>query len=585
MDLRKPLFLSSKHRVLSGFGFGAAASLLVFSLLLFLNAPPASSSSSPPSLLSWFFSTPGEGRESIPTANSTVGEEAGAPSDYPANAPDLSGEIQSQEDKPKPSVAVKDDDGGGTVPPEEKTHEGNPSSPPRSSNGTGPSGGGNVIPQKSQSATRNASKDDDNGKIFHLKDGIGGQGQERNRLDLGGGGGGGRENNITSRSSGEERTSKRVEKGTTAKNNNNNNNGSLGLGELSGKCDIFHGRWVSDEHEPYYPAGSCPYLDDVFNCHKNGRPDDGFLKWRWQPYDCDIPRLNATDFLERLRGKRILFVGDSLNRNMWESLVCILRHSVRYKKRVHEVSGRSQFKTSGYYSFKFEDYKCSVDFVRSTFLVRELYYKNANGSEDEKLRLDILDETTSAYRKADIVIFNTGHWWTHEKTSKGVDYYQVGDHVYPVLKVLEAYKKALATWARWVDKNINSKRTQVVFRGYSLTHFRGGQWNSGGQCHRETEPIFNQSYLAHYPSKMRALEQVLKQMKTPVIYLNISRLTDYRKDGHPSIYRKKYQSVEEQIAAEKSQDCSHWCLPGIPDSWNELLYTSLLMVGKGSWRR
>ena len=84
---------------------------------------------------------------------------------------------------------------------------------------------------------------------------------------------------------------------------------------------------------------------------------------------------------------------------------------------------------------------------------------------------------------------------------------------------------------------------------------------------------------------MRALEHVLQQMKTPVIYLNISRLTDYRKDGHPSIYRKEYKTQEEQIAAENSQDCSHWCLPGVPDTWNQLLYASLLQTGKGLWRR
>jgi GDSL/SGNH-like Acyl-Esterase family found in Pmr5 and Cas1p len=114
--------------------------------------------------------------------------------------------------------------------------------------------------------------------------------------------------------------------------------------------------------------------------------------------------------------------------------------------------------------------------------------------------------------------------------------------------------------------------------------FRGGQWNSGGQCHKETEPIFNKSFLSHYPSKNRALEQVLRHMKTPVIYLNISRLTDYRKDAHPSIYRKRYNSLEEQIAAEKSQDCSHWCLPGVPDIWNQMLYASMLLTGKGSWR-
>lgn len=47
-------------------------------------------------------------------------------------------------------------------------------------------------------------------------------------------------------------------------------------------------------------------------------------------------------------------MGDSLNRNMWESLVCILRHSVSNKKRVFEVMGRKKFKTKGYYSFRFE---------------------------------------------------------------------------------------------------------------------------------------------------------------------------------------------------------------------------------------
>lgn len=40
------------------------------------------------------------------------------------------------------------------------------------------------------------------------------------------------------------------------------------------------------------------------------------------------------------------------------------------------------------------------------------------------------------------------------------------------LKVLEAYTRALGAWARWVDANINGQRTRVIFRGYSVTHFR-----------------------------------------------------------------------------------------------------------------
>jgi hypothetical protein len=64
--------------------------------------------------------------------------------------------------------------------------------------------------------------------------------------------------------------------------------------------------------------------------------------------------LNATDFLERLSGKRLVFVGDSLNRNMWESMVCILRHGVKNKARVHEISGKREFKKGGFYAFRFE---------------------------------------------------------------------------------------------------------------------------------------------------------------------------------------------------------------------------------------
>ncbi|KAF8060395.1 hypothetical protein N665_1218s0014 [Sinapis alba] len=350
-------------------------------------------------------------------------------------------------------------------------------------------------------------------------------------------------------------------------------------------CDIYDGNWVraDDETMPYYPPGSCPYIDRDFNCHANRRPDDGYVKWKWQPNGCDIPRLNGTDFLEKLRGKKLVFVGDSINRNMWESLVCILRHSLKNKKRVYEISGRREFKKRGFYAFRFEDYNCTVDFVGSPFFVRESSFKGVNGTTLETLRLDMMDKTTSMYRDADILIFNTGHWWTHDKTKLGENYYQEGNIVYPRLKVLEAYKRALTTWAKWVDKNIDRNQTHVVFRGYSETHFRGGPWNSGGQCHNETEPFHNTRYLKKHPSKMKALEHILHDtMKTPVIYMNISRLTDFRKDGHPSIYRTVYKTEKEKREAVSHQDCSHWCLPGVPDTWNQLLYVSLLKAGLAS---
>ncbi|KAM0918237.1 hypothetical protein ACQ4PT_008850 [Festuca glaucescens] len=346
--------------------------------------------------------------------------------------------------------------------------------------------------------------------------------------------------------------------------------------EMAG-CDMFHGNWVRDDSYPLYPGGSCPHIDEPFDCHLNGRPDRAYQKLRWQPSECSIPRLNPTDMLERLRGKRLVFVGDSLNRNMWESLVCILRHSVKDKKKVFEASGRREFKTEGSYSFLFTDYNCSVEFFRSPFLVQEWETRVSNGDKKETLRLDIVEQSSPKYKDADFIIFNTGHWWTHEKTALGKDYYQEGSHIYSELNVVDAFHKALVTWSKWIDANVNPKKTTVMFRGYSASHFSGGQWNSGGSCDKETEPIKNEHYLSTYPPKMSILEDVIHKMRTPVVYLNITRLTDYRKDAHPSIYRKQHLTEEERRSPERYQDCSHWCLPGVPDSWNELVYAQLLI--------
>ncbi|XP_027120817.1 protein trichome birefringence-like 4 [Coffea eugenioides] len=337
-------------------------------------------------------------------------------------------------------------------------------------------------------------------------------------------------------------------------------------------CDIFDGNWILDDSEPLYRPGSCPFIDDAFNCFKNGRPDSDYLRLRWKPHGCEIPRFDGLKMLKMLSGKRLVFVGDSLNRNMWESLVCALRGSLGNTSNVYEVSGRREFRTEGFYSFKFQDFNLSVDFIKSPFLVQEWKLTTKAGMRRETLRLDMIQASSTKYHDADIIIFNTGHWWTHHKTSKGNNYFQEGNRVYNTLGVTDAFTKALKTWARWVDSNINSSQTTVFFRGYSASHFKGGQWNSGGSCEGETVPITNDTYLSPHPWMMTILESVISEMKTPVFLLNITKMTDYRKDGHPSIF-----SQPETIRRPGMiQDCSHWCLPGIPDSWNELLYVSLL---------
>nr|POE50302.1 protein trichome birefringence-like 41 [Quercus suber] len=98
--------------------------------------------------------------------------------------------------------------------------------------------------------------------------------------------------------------------------------------EAASECDLFTGRWVVDKSYPLYNTAACPFIEREFGCQKNGRPDLDYTKYRWMPLHCDLVRFNGQDFLERFRGKSIMFVGDSLSRNQWQSLTCMLVYDV-----------------------------------------------------------------------------------------------------------------------------------------------------------------------------------------------------------------------------------------------------------------
>ncbi|KAI3877240.1 hypothetical protein MKX03_016044 [Papaver bracteatum] len=318
-------------------------------------------------------------------------------------------------------------------------------------------------------------------------------------------------------------------------------------------------KWVKiNGLKPYYPPGACPYLrKGPFACYENGRPDNQFLQWQWQWQSqqtnagCNnIPNpgfFNPTDFLNRLRDKKLVFVGDSLNRNMYMSMICMLWNAIPDKSRIVKFPKDTEFKIRGDLSRRYEDYNCSVVFVWSPYLIYEAN-QTSRGSKmllhqgPRTLRLDLIDELPAlVYRDADIVVFDSWHWWNVDKTNHG----------------------------------------ENIF----FLVFRGGKWNTGGKCNRETELIMsNETYIKTSPSRAKILEDVLGEMKSHVLYLNVSKLTYYRVDGHPSVYAKNY-SVQERIIALDHQDCSHWCLPGVPDTWNELLYASLLKAAKGSFGR
>lgn len=108
---------------------------------------------------------------------------------------------------------------------------------------------------------------------------------------------------------------------------------------------------------------------------------------------------------------------------------------------------------------------------------------------------------------------------------------------------------------------------------------RGGDWKNGGSCHLETLPDLGSSTLssetlARFKVVMDVLEQQAGGLPVKNLsLLNVTSMTSKRKDGHSSLY---YLGPKVGPVSPHRQDCSHWCLPGVPDSWNELLYAHFL---------
>ncbi|KAJ4845777.1 Protein trichome birefringence-like 36 [Turnera subulata] len=322
----------------------------------------------------------------------------------------------------------------------------------------------------------------------------------------------------------------------------------------SRSCDLTSGKWVYDESYPLYDS-TCPYLSTAVTCQKNGRPDSDYEKWKWQPHGCKLPRFDALKFLGRMRRKRIMLVGDSIMRNQWESLVCLVQGVIPTGHKKVFYNGPSM-------AFHALDYETSIEFAWAPLLVE---LKKEAGNK-RVLHLDMIEENARYWRNVDVLVFDSAHWWTHSDEWSSWDYYKEGQSLIKSMNPMLAYQKGLTTWAKWIDLNLDPRKARVIFRSMSPRHNRENGW----KCYNQREPLPFFSH-QHVPEPLVVLKEVLKRMSFPVYLQDITTLSALRRDGHPSVYRKAISQDEKQHQRGISSDCSHWCLPGVPDIWNEML--------------
>ncbi|RXH68754.1 hypothetical protein DVH24_031087 [Malus domestica] len=241
-------------------------------------------------------------------------------------------------------------------------------------------------------------------------------------------------------------------------------------------------------------------------------------------------------------------------------------------KWVYDPKGSPMYKGAQCPFLSDQVYNFSVEFYWSPFLMQQ----NVNQDSDARiLRLDRVATSAMKWIGADIMVFNTGHWWVHHGKIKTWDLFQYEGKTRENMEIESAFDMAMNTWARWVDQNVDATKTRVFFRSISPEH-KGKHW-----CYNETQPIEDDSYETTFPGKIiKVIERTMQRMKTPVTYLNITKLSQHRRDAHPAVYATKEWKQLLALQNRKPEtyaDCSHWCLPGLPDTWNRLLYVSLVL--------
>ncbi|CAH2074637.1 unnamed protein product [Thlaspi arvense] len=333
-----------------------------------------------------------------------------------------------------------------------------------------------------------------------------------------------------------------------------------GQGAGEEQCDVFSGKWVFDSSSyPLHKESECPYMSDQLACQKHGRPDLEYQHWRWQPHACNLKRWNVTEMWEKLRGKRLMFVGDSLNRGQWISMSVIPREK------------QSMSPNAPLTIFRAEDYNATVEFLWAPLLVESNSDDPVNHRlEDRIIRPDSVLKHASKWQHADILIFNTYLWWRQDPVKIRWSSEEKGSC--EEVKGAVGMEMAMNAWADWISNNVDPDTKRVFF----VTMSREWSPGSEGNCYGEKKPIEEESYWgsgSDIPT-MRMVERVLKRLGPKVSVVNITQLSEYRKDGHPSVYRKFWEPLNQDRLNNPSSysDCTHWCVPGVPDVWNQLLF-------------
>ncbi|KAL2939796.1 Protein trichome birefringence-like 16 [Bienertia sinuspersici] len=343
-------------------------------------------------------------------------------------------------------------------------------------------------------------------------------------------------------------------------------------------CDYSKGRWVEDDLRPFYSGGRClQWLSEMWACRLTDRTDFSYEKFRWQPKDCEMEEFSGKKFLRRMRNKTLAFIGDSLGRQQFQSLMCMVSGG-RERRDVIDVGweyglvkSRGAIRPDGW-AYRFTKTNATILFYWSACLCDLQPLNPSHKHSEVAMHLDRPPSFLKRYLdRFNVVVLNTGHHWNRGKFDANHWVMHVGGKPSPNKSVPEAKNFTINSIVKWVDSQLpQHPKLRAFYRSLSPRHFFNGDWNSGGTCDN-TNPLSKGKEVVKEESGDLMAAMAVKGTK--VKFLDITGLSELRDEGHISKY-----TIRPRVST--GQDCLHWCLPGVPDAWNEILFGQLSALGR-----
>lgn len=275
-----------------------------------------------------------------------------------------------------------------------------------------------------------------------------------------------------------------------------------------------------------------------------------------------------------MQDKTIAFVGDSLGREQFQSLMCMVTGGEESSDVVNVGHEYGLVKAPGAkrpdgWAYRFPKTNTTILYYWSASLCDLEPINASNPVTDVAMHLDRPPAFLRHFLpNFNVLVLNTGHHWNKGKLESNRWVMHIGgipNTEGKITSIEHAKNITVHSIVRWVNSQLPSLPGHKVFlRSLAPRHFVNGDWNTGGSCNNTTPLSHGGIVVQDNSSDLLAADAV---RGTNVTLLDITALSQLRDEAHISRYGVR--------GITETQDCLHWCLPGIPDTWNDILVAQL----------